>query len=329
MAERRARLRVGRAADRSRSRRAPGRPLAAARARGRRPRGAEGAGGRCRGARRGCRDAPRREAALGRLPDPRFPRDLARPNMRRCCERIFGFLHEWGGVPDRLARRGRSARIDRTDGDIDTLSKRLAYIRTWTYVAQRTRLGRRRRPLAGRDPRGRRPAVGCAARRADAAICRPADERAASPAEAEGEPCGRGERQGRSHGRGRSSSAGWKASASGWTRPPTPEEAQHAARGRGSRRWRPQLHLRADRFYNAPDTEIDFTEQGGLMWGENAVGKLVAGPEPLKPQVVALRRRGSRAGGRARRCSAGCSTSSTARSRRCSSRCSRCAATRR
>ena len=29
------------------------------------------------------------------------------------------------------------ARIDRVDGDIDTLSKRLAYIRTWTYVVQR------------------------------------------------------------------------------------------------------------------------------------------------------------------------------------------------
>jgi ATP-dependent RNA helicase SUPV3L1/SUV3 len=30
---------------------------------------------------------------------------------------------------------------------------------------------------------------------------------------------------------------------------------------------RPEFHLRADRFYNAPDTELDFTEQGGLMWG--------------------------------------------------------------
>jgi ATP-dependent RNA helicase SUPV3L1/SUV3 len=29
-------------------------------------------------------------------------------------------------------------RIDRVQGDIDTLSKRLAYIRTWTYVAQRS-----------------------------------------------------------------------------------------------------------------------------------------------------------------------------------------------
>ena len=52
----------------------------------------------------------------------------------------------------------------------------------------------------------------------------------------------------------------------------------------------PQFHLRADRFYNAPDTEIDFTEQGGLMWGEHAVGKLVAGSEPLKPAGRGLRR---------------------------------------
>ncbi|MGR3627066.1 MAG: disulfide oxidoreductase, partial [Limimaricola sp.] len=49
----------------------------------------------------------------------------------------------------------------------------------------------------------------------------------------------------------------------------------------------PQFHLRADRFYNAPDTEIDVTEQGGLMWGASAVGKLVAGSDPFKPQVVA------------------------------------------
>jgi ATP-dependent RNA helicase SUPV3L1/SUV3 len=47
----------------------------------------------------------------------------------------------------------------------------------------------------------------------------------------------------------------------------------------------PHFHLRADRFYNAPDTEIDYTDQGGLMWGDAAVGKLVAGAEALKPQV--------------------------------------------
>jgi ATP-dependent RNA helicase SUPV3L1/SUV3 len=59
----------------------------------------------------------------------------------------------------------------------------------------------------------------------------------------------------------------------------------------GRPRWQalaPEFHLRADRFYNAPDTEIDFTEQGGLMWGEQAVGKLVAGPEALKPTAEAF-----------------------------------------
>ncbi|NBR90930.1 MAG: disulfide oxidoreductase, partial [Rhodobacteraceae bacterium] len=51
-------------------------------------------------------------------------------------EQIFNHLHERGRVPtDWFARNVQ--RIDRTDGDIDALSKRLAFIRTWTYVAQR------------------------------------------------------------------------------------------------------------------------------------------------------------------------------------------------
>ncbi|MBS4010577.1 MAG: disulfide oxidoreductase, partial [Roseovarius sp.] len=37
-----------------------------------------------------------------------------------------------------------------------------------------------------------------------------------------------------------------------------------------------------------PDTEIDFTEQGGLLWGKEAVGKLTPGADPLKPQIVAF-----------------------------------------
>ena len=51
---------------------------------------------------------------------------------------------------------------------------------------------------------------------------------------------------------------------------------------------KPEFHLRADRFYNAPDTEMDFTEQGGLMWGNNAVGKLVRGAEPTRPGIAAF-----------------------------------------
>jgi ATP-dependent RNA helicase SUPV3L1/SUV3 len=51
---------------------------------------------------------------------------------------------------------------------------------------------------------------------------------------------------------------------------------------------KPEFHLRSDKFYNAPDTELDFTEQGGLMWGNSAVGKLVAGADALRPTVEAF-----------------------------------------
>jgi ATP-dependent RNA helicase SUPV3L1/SUV3 len=50
----------------------------------------------------------------------------------------------------------------------------------------------------------------------------------------------------------------------------------------------PEFQLRADRMYNSPDTEFDFTEQGGLMWGSSAVGKLIKGSEAFKPQVLAF-----------------------------------------
>jgi ATP-dependent RNA helicase SUPV3L1/SUV3 len=67
----------------------------------------------------------------------------------------------------------------------------------------------------------------------------------------------------------------------------TPEEAK-TLRTASLQALAPEFHLRADRFYNAPDTEIDFTEQGGLMWGDMAVGKLIPGSEPTKPMVDAF-----------------------------------------
>jgi len=48
---------------------------------------------------------------------------------------------------------------------------------------------------------------------------------------------------------------------------------------------KPAFHLRADRVYNAPDTEFDFTAQGRLMWGTTAVGKLVKGGGVSCPRV--------------------------------------------
>jgi ATP-dependent RNA helicase SUPV3L1/SUV3 len=67
----------------------------------------------------------------------------------------------------------------------------------------------------------------------------------------------------------------------------SPDEAK-TLRQASTQALAPQFNLLADRFYNAPDPELDFTEQGGLMWGDAAVGKLTAGSDPMKPDVVAF-----------------------------------------
>jgi len=199
--------------------------------------------------------------------------------------RIFGFLHETGQVPDDWLA-AQIARIDRTDGDIDALSKRLAYIRTWTYVAQRKgwtgdnshwrdetravedRLSDALHQALTQRFVDRRTSV--LLRRLKQKERLVADVNEAGEVNVEGQYAGRLEAF-RFH---QDPSA-------------TPDEAK-TLRAAAMSALAPEFHLRADRFYNAPDTEIDFTDQGGLMWGSHAVGKLVPGPEPLRPAVSAF-----------------------------------------
>ena len=49
---------------------------------------------------------------------------------------LFGFLMRKGRIPDDWFS-SQVAQADRTDGDIDTLSNRIAHVRTWTFVANR------------------------------------------------------------------------------------------------------------------------------------------------------------------------------------------------
>ncbi len=195
---------------------------------------------------------------------------------------IYGYLHEHGRVPtDWFARQVK--RIDRAQGDIDTLSKRLAFIRTWTYVAQRNgwlddenHWRSETRAVEDRlsDALHAKLTEKFVDRRTSV-LLRRLKQKEALLAEVndKGEVTVEGEFVGRLEGfrfLADKSAAGQEAKAL--------QQASLQALA-------PQFHLRADRFYNAPDTEIDFTEQGGLMWGEYAVGKLVAGAEPLKPMV--------------------------------------------
>ena len=199
--------------------------------------------------------------------------------------RIFGFLADNGQVPtDWLATN--VARIDKTDGDIDAISKRLAYIRTWTYVAQRkgwvadeSHWRDETRAVEDRlsDALHARLTQRFVDRRTSVLMRRlKQKESLVAEVNDKGEVAVEGEFVGRLEGfRFRQD-----ASAS-------PDEAR-TLRQAAYEALKPEFHLRADRFYNAPDTELDFTEQGGLMWGSSAVGKLIAGAEAMKPLVEAF-----------------------------------------
>ncbi|MBK1634688.1 helicase-related protein [Rhodovulum adriaticum] len=200
-------------------------------------------------------------------------------------ERIFGFLQETGQVPDDWLA-GQVRRIDRTEGDIDTLSKRLAYIRTWTYVAQRTGWvadeAHWRGVTRAVEDRLSDALHGALTQRfvdrRTSVLLRRLKQKESLVAEVndKGEVTVEGEFIGRLEGfrfRQDASSSPDEAK--------TLRQAALVALG-------PEFNLRADRLYNAPDTELDYTEQGGLMWGEHSVGKLVAGADPLKPTVAAF-----------------------------------------
>ena len=217
-----------------------------------------------------------------RVPDFR---GISRGEHAGLLTQIYTFLHQSGRVPDDWMAR-QVKRIDRSDGDIDTLSKRLAYIRTWTYVAQR-------KGWVGDESHWREATRAVEDRLSDAlhgaltqrfvdrrtsVLLRRLKQKESLVAEVndKGEVSVEGEYVGRLEGfRFRQDKSG------------SPDEAK-TLRQASEQALAPHFHLRADRFYNAPDTEIDFTEQGGLMWGSDAVGKLVAGADPLKPTAQAF-----------------------------------------
>ncbi|MEM8554359.1 MAG: helicase-related protein, partial [Pseudomonadota bacterium] len=191
-----------------------------------------------------------------RIPDFR---GISETEHATLLERIFQFLHDQNRIPDDwMADQVR--RIDRTEGDIDALSKRLAYIRTWTYVAQRvgwlddeshwrgvTRAVEDRLSDALHERLTQRFVD-----RRTSVLLRRLKQKESLVAEVndKGEVTVEGEFVGRLEGfrfRQDESATGSEAK--------TPRSAALQALA-------PKFHLLSDRFYNAPDTEIDFTEQG-------------------------------------------------------------------
>ena len=217
-----------------------------------------------------------------RTPDFRGISSVEHSNL---LEEIFRFLYEFSVIPDDWFGQ-QVKRLDRTDGDIDVLSKRLAFIRTWTYVAQRqswlhdvSHWRGVTRALEDRlsDALHERLTQRFVDRRTSVLLRRLKQKEALlAEVNENGEVTVEGEFVGKLE--------GFRFKQDKET---TAQEAK-TIKSASLQALLPHFNLRADRLYNAPDTEIDFTEQGGLMWGDQAVGKLITGDDIMHPKVAAF-----------------------------------------
>ena len=198
---------------------------------------------------------------------------------------VFHFLKGGSMIPDDWLH-SQLNKIDRYDGDIDTISKRLAFVRTWTYVSQRDSWvndpgywqGESRRIEDGLSDALHDGLTKRFVDRRTSVLIRRLNQKEKLVAEVNinGEVTIDGQFIGKLQGFRFLQDKGGSS------------EEDKMIRSSGIAALEPEFHLRSARFYNAPDTEIDFTEQGGLMWGEHAVGKLIAGENIMNPQVSAF-----------------------------------------
>ena len=196
--------------------------------------------------------------------------------------RIFNFLHEKGEVSENWLAQ-KIANIDKTGGDIDTISKRLAFIRTWTYICQRKGWVQnesywREETRAVEDRLSDALHSALSQRfidRRTSMLMRRLKQKESLVAEVDtkGEVTIEGEFVGKLN--------GFRFQ---MDKDATAEEGK-TLRAASIQALQPEFNLRADRMYNAPDTEFEFTEQGGLMWGEYGVGKLIKGDDILSPRI--------------------------------------------
>jgi ATP-dependent RNA helicase SUPV3L1/SUV3 len=195
---------------------------------------------------------------------------------------LYSFLQREGAIPtDWFAQQVAFA--DRDDGDIDTLSNRIAHIRTWTFVANR--------PDWLRDPEHWQAVTrGIEDKLSDAMHERLTERfvdrrtsvlmrRLRENAVLEPEMSKTGEVVVEGHAIGRldgfiflpdASSGGSEAKA-------LQNAAQKALAG--------EIANRAVKLAEVPDRQIVLAADGAIRWNGSAVGKLITGDEPLRPRV--------------------------------------------
>lgn len=231
----------------------------------------------------------RAPAAIRRLWDvaqvPDFRKTMASEHAG-LLTRIYLFLMEDSGKIAEDWLSGQLARIDRTDGDIDTLATRIAHVRTWTYVSNRadwlqnpTHWQERAREIEDKlsDALHERLTQRFIDRRTSVLMKRlRQNEDLMAAVTSDGEVLLEGEYVGRLQ--GFVFVPDLKAEGVHGTVLRTASEPVIAL----------EIAARAARLAAAPDTAIHLSEHGRLIWDGSPVAELKTSDKPLEPRVEIL-----------------------------------------
>ncbi len=229
----------------------------------------------------GSRDGVTRLWEISALPDYRKVAPHAHAEL---VGQIFGFVMDRGVIPEDWFQR-QLAVCDRIDGDIDTLSARIAQTRTWTFCANRDWL---KEPLHWQaearaiedklsDALHERLTARFVDRRTSVLMRRlrenvmlEAEVSASGEVVVEGQPVGRLE--------------GFRF---------TPEASSGTPEGKAMsaaalKALAGEIEARAERLSTAPDEAFALALDGAVRWQGEPVAKLTAGEQMLQPRFVIL-----------------------------------------
>ena len=174
-------------------------------------------------------------------------------------------------------------RLERYDGDIDTLMARIAHTRTWTYISHRAGWLDRAQHWQERaaaveerlsDALHQRLTQRFVDRRTALLVKRlNVSEELMTGVSENGEVTVEGESLGRLEGFRFAPQAA------------KDEAEQRAVLTTAMRALRDVVPARVEKFSAAPDTELSIDPQLRLVWGGGPVARLLAGPDPLSPKV--------------------------------------------
>ncbi len=212
-------------------------------------------------------------------------RKIAPANHAELVTTLFGFLMREGKIPDDWFDR-QVSQADRIDGDIDTLSTRIAHVRTWTFVANR--------PDWLADPEHWQGVARAVEDKLSDALHQRLTERFVDRRTSvlmrrlrentalESEIGKTGEVTVEGHVLGRLEGFQFAAdpSAGGPEAKALQAAAQKALAG--------EIDARANRLSQSSDEQFVLASDGTLRWVGDAVGKLTAGEDTLRPRVRIL-----------------------------------------